>query len=645
MSTPQRPAQVPPGAWWSEQDQEWILGPRNAQGRLHGEIRYWRPDGTLCCNYEHVAGQPHGRATRYHESGETFQTCTYVQSRLHGTRTFFATGTPTTEKMHVRGLSPRVRRAELDFEHGELVEMRYFDEQGTALCRDGTRLPRRPASVDARATFLGGVWVSGHWTENGKRNGLLRYFSRNGTLTEETEWRDDLGEGLHRAYDATGELREEVTYHAGLRDGRARTWRLDGTLAREATFSRGEYHGGLLDYDAGGTRVVREVPFIHGERQEPPVAPSPPPAPAPPASWRERLQDETAQYLNLSRTGLERIPGEVRALTQLRELDLSHNLLRSLPAWLVELEQLGWLALAGNRLPLPRTGRSVVAWLKRTRSLPAVDRRVRFCLFLGDLEQARAEGDVPSLTRALDDSEPVIRAYAALALAGARPSPLTPGRRVYLLGVPRQRSRKALLRELQEAGLTVVEHIEAAEVLLVFGRPGALVSDGRPLAVEPDLSIPPFDPRRLAQLHATAETHPEASERHRARQQLRREAPPAFWALLQGYGPRLGSLDEQHLAGHLRILGSTGFLDPEVLTGTVFQHSQGGASVLIEAGGPRARAVIASLISKRTLALELKGLQRVPPELGSFGDLAILNTWPHLESRWRTIPALLCGCA
>jgi Leucine-rich repeat (LRR) protein/antitoxin component YwqK of YwqJK toxin-antitoxin module len=626
MSTPQRPAQVPPDAWWSEEDQEWILGPLDEQGRRHGQIRYWRPDGTLCCVNEHVEGRPHGPATRYHESGEISQTCTFVHGHFHGTRTFFATDKPTTEKMHAGGLSPRVWRAEFDCEDDEFVEMRFFDAQGTPLCRDGTPLPPRPKSVDARATFLGGVWISGRWTKDGKRNGLLRYFSRDGALNEETEWRNDVGEGFHRVYDeVTGELREEASYHEGLRDGRARSWRIDGTLAREATFSRGEYNGVLRDYDTTGTRVVREVRFVHGERQAPAVAPPPAPAPAPPADWHERLQDPTAQYVNLSHTGLERVPDEVRALPSLRGLDLSRNRLRRLPAWLVEVKHLAWLALARNRLPMPRTGRSVVAWLRRTPALPTVDRRVRFCLFMGDIEQARAEGDVSSMTRALDDPEPVIRAFAELALAGARPSPLTPGRRVHVVGVPRQRSRKALLQELQDKGLTVVNRIEDAEVLLVCGRAGALVSDERPLAVEPDLPVPPFDPRGLAQLHATAETHPDAAERSRARQQLRRQAPPAFWALLQGYNPRLGSMDEERLTGHLGILGSTGFLDRDVLAETIFQHSQRGTTFLIDAGGPRAKRAIGTLITKRTLDLELKGLRRVPPELGSFGDLAALK--------------------
>jgi hypothetical protein len=70
MTWPARPATVPPEATGNEQDREWVLGARDAEGRFQGPVRYWRPDGTLRSVCEHVGGRPHGSATRYHESGE-----------------------------------------------------------------------------------------------------------------------------------------------------------------------------------------------------------------------------------------------------------------------------------------------------------------------------------------------------------------------------------------------------------------------------------------------------------------------------------------------------------------------------------------------------------------------------------------------
>lgn len=36
MSERVRPESVPVEAWWSPKDNAWVLGPRDAQGRLHG---------------------------------------------------------------------------------------------------------------------------------------------------------------------------------------------------------------------------------------------------------------------------------------------------------------------------------------------------------------------------------------------------------------------------------------------------------------------------------------------------------------------------------------------------------------------------------------------------------------------------------
>jgi antitoxin component YwqK of YwqJK toxin-antitoxin module len=627
MTERTRPQSVPAEAWWSEQDKEWILGPRDAQGRLHGKVRYWRPDGTLCCICDLVAGKPHGSSVRFHESGEEAQTCTFVDGAIHGTRTWYATDQPTTEGMHANGVSRKVRRLEMDYEHGEFLATRFFDGDGNPLCRDGSPLPPRPANVDPNAMFHEGRWVSGRWNEKGQRTGMLRHHTRDGVLLEETEWRDDVGEGVHRSFEDTGVPREQVTYRNGLREGTAFTYRLDGTLARTAELSRGEYHGALRDYDATGTRVVREVRFERGIPQTP-RAPPPAPAPstAPPGDWRERVNGDDPLSLNLAHLGLERLPDEVRAMRGLTSLSLVNNRLRSLPPWLMELESLRVLKLALNRMPLPRTGRGVLAHFRRTRALPALERRVRFHLFMGDVLQARREGDLSALVRALDDADPSIRAHAELALAGARPSPLVPGRRVHLFGVPRQRRRSALRRELRAAGLVEVPTRDEADVVLVCGRPGPLDTAGRAIAVEADLPALPSDARELARLYATAESHPQVPERRRARVRFRREAPLPLWAFVQAFTPGLDTYHQDQVARSIRLLGRSGLMDARTLAEELFRLTRvRGSTYLLEEGGPEARSLLAKSVQGRMLDLGWKGLRQLPPDLCDFPDVAWLK--------------------
>src|SRR5580698_10395201 len=85
------------GAWWSAADGEWVLGHKDARGKLHGLVRYWRPDGTLVAETRFRHGVLHGHARRVYEDGTTFQTCRYEHGKLHGARVFYPPASPTRE--------------------------------------------------------------------------------------------------------------------------------------------------------------------------------------------------------------------------------------------------------------------------------------------------------------------------------------------------------------------------------------------------------------------------------------------------------------------------------------------------------------------------------------------------------------------
>src|SRR5262245_15963576 len=109
MSEPRKPPKgVPDGAWWSPSDNEWILGDKDAEGRLVGSVDYWRPDGSHVCTCDHVAGKPHGRSLRFHETGEISQRCMFENGQLHGLREWFMTDGATTEKPRAAGVSEKV---------------------------------------------------------------------------------------------------------------------------------------------------------------------------------------------------------------------------------------------------------------------------------------------------------------------------------------------------------------------------------------------------------------------------------------------------------------------------------------------------------------------------------------------------------
>ena len=233
-----RPDTVPADAWWSAKDNEWILGAKDDQGRLQGEVTYWRPDGSLVCTCDHVDDKPHGRARRFHETGEVSQDCQYVRGNLHGLRQWFMTDGATTEKPRADGIAKTVWRGELDYENGVVVAFRFFDREGNPVDAQGKAIAPRPASVPATAAQnKAGYWTQGTWNEKGHKVGLHRFWTREGVLDNESTHAPDDENTFHLLqYRSDGSRKHEYRMEGKRLVGEATGWRRDGSVFVRATF-------------------------------------------------------------------------------------------------------------------------------------------------------------------------------------------------------------------------------------------------------------------------------------------------------------------------------------------------------------------------------------------------------------------------
>lgn len=220
----ERPAGVPPEAWWVEEDEEWVLGPKDDEGREHGPIEYWRADGSLCCRCDFVHGSPHGSSTRFHQNGEVSQRATYVEGELHGTRSWFSIEEPTTENTRPQGVSELVVRSEMDYDQGDVTGVRHFDAEGRRVQPNGKVIPERPDQLPE------GAW----WDEDDDRWRLGR---ANGDAEKIGPW---------KVWSAEGELLERCNYEADNRHGAAWCRVADGEYSvPNAVGLQGEYVRGV----------------------------------------------------------------------------------------------------------------------------------------------------------------------------------------------------------------------------------------------------------------------------------------------------------------------------------------------------------------------------------------------------------------
>jgi predicted DNA-binding WGR domain protein len=157
-STDGRPRGVPAEAWWSESSGEWELGPKDADGKLHGEVSWWRPDGTLCCRTDLVHGVPHGKFRRFHENGELSREGTFEHGKIVGLEAWQRSHKPTTEYFGDYWATKKVWRMELDH---TTYEKRFFTKDGVRCDAKGKLLEVREAvAADAPEVTIPAHWAA-----------------------------------------------------------------------------------------------------------------------------------------------------------------------------------------------------------------------------------------------------------------------------------------------------------------------------------------------------------------------------------------------------------------------------------------------------------------------------------------------------
>lgn len=285
----------PPEAWWSEEDQEWVLGDKDQSGRLTGLVRYWDADGRFICESEHVAGRPHGSYRRYdHPGGELSQEGRYTDGRVDGVRRFHRPSIPEPQSPGTgygsggpwQDAVESVRVYECVYADGDLIGTRHLDADGAEVQPgSGKPVPPRPDGVAPTASHMPGsdiAWLflrrrgedgaetleTRHWWADGalhSEQGLdgtdRRYYRGGGlwwdgsrTLRENTT----RPHGTWRYYDTHGLLRLEADYdsRSGSRVEQRRTWHRTAEEADGRGVSRS---GPVEDAVAVGLWQVRDV--------------------------------------------------------------------------------------------------------------------------------------------------------------------------------------------------------------------------------------------------------------------------------------------------------------------------------------------------------------------------------------------------
>ena len=257
---PARPQGVPAGATWIPGVERWELSDE-------GELRQWRPDGSLYSRAQQEGGRLHGPFFHYHPNGQVAREGAYRDGEIEGLVISVGSDGETPEVLRSCCVPSNAWQMKSRYRQGQLQNETFFDREGFPLLSDGTRRPQRPAEVPESAEFdeFNGRWGAGATEESGIWVGRWRFWTVEGRLDEEADF-EASRKVWSRLHDERGEVRLETGYEGdGVPHGPHRRrfagdslWADERIAEERGAFEHGHAVGRWTFLDGAGA-IVRAV--------------------------------------------------------------------------------------------------------------------------------------------------------------------------------------------------------------------------------------------------------------------------------------------------------------------------------------------------------------------------------------------------
>lgn len=207
-------------------------------GKLHGPVSFYSPEGRLLARSWFINGQRQGKTFYYYSTGEIYSIQRFFNGEFEGQQQYFYNdGTPKTI---------------LNYHQGKL---------------SGEVILYYPNGANKRSIhFL-----------NGKRDGIEKFWNEAGTLILEAEHRDGKPIGKARTWHPNGQLAQEVVFDENSKSVSIQCWNAEGALVPEkspdffdaVTKQTQLFTKSLEDVYAAINRIVPLVSSTESKLQDP----------------------------------------------------------------------------------------------------------------------------------------------------------------------------------------------------------------------------------------------------------------------------------------------------------------------------------------------------------------------------------------
>lgn len=134
--------------------------------------------------------------------------------------------------------------------------------------KDGTRTPTAEGIKNGieKVYYESGELAYEVKNVNGKRDGVLTWYDRDGNVLEILHYKNGMRHGINRLYYPDGTLRSEVAYLNDQKEGPYKEYFANGELALTVAYKSGRKEGTQKEFYPGG-KLASEVTYIHGYKE------------------------------------------------------------------------------------------------------------------------------------------------------------------------------------------------------------------------------------------------------------------------------------------------------------------------------------------------------------------------------------------
>lgn len=227
---------------------------------------YWNKQKSLEANYADNA--LNGSYVKYHSNGQISEQGQSVDGFFDGNwKTYYQDGTLESEIEYDEGKLTGIYKIndtdgkpynEFEYRRGEIISYKYFDKEGNVL----TENRKKGGEFYFKGFHANGnIMSEGQYDIKGGKMGEWKFFDKNGVLTDDGEYKDNLTIGTHNTYYTTGEISSVSEYDEGNLTGYYKAFHVNGNLETQGWYKDGNQHGEWRFYHING--VLKDVSFYH----------------------------------------------------------------------------------------------------------------------------------------------------------------------------------------------------------------------------------------------------------------------------------------------------------------------------------------------------------------------------------------------